>query len=178
MSNFKSKPISLDFVPAERIGRAIFAGGCFWGVEYHFQQIDGVLKVASGYIGGATDNPTYEDICSGRTGHAEAVEILYDTSRVDFETLAKLFFEIHDPTQVNGQGPDIGTQYRSGVFTTTQEQMATTESLITILEEKGLDVATTVEPAGTFYPAEDYHQDYYRSHGKAPYCHAYTKRFD
>ena len=169
--------VSLDFVPAERVGRAIFAGGCFWGVEYHFQGVKGVLSVTSGYIGGKGENPAYKDVCSGSTGHAEAVEILYDTEIANFADLAKLFFEIHDPTQEDGQGPDLGEQYRSAVFFTTPEQKQVAEQLIATLKSRGLPVVTVVTPASTFYPAEDYHQNYYRSHHKQPYCHKYVKRF-
>ncbi|MEW6355110.1 MAG: bifunctional methionine sulfoxide reductase B/A protein [Planctomycetota bacterium] len=169
--------ISMNFVPAERVGRAIFAGGCFWGVEHLLQQQPGVLSVTSGYIGGKTENPTYKEVCAHTTGHAEAVEVLYDKDKVDYETLARLFFEIHDPTQVNRQGPDIGDQYRSAVFYVDEEQKKTAEKLIAILKEKGLDVATEVVPATRFWPAEDYHQDYYRKTGKQPYCHVRTKRF-
>lgn len=157
--------------------RAIFAGGCFWGVEYHFQKAPGVLKTTVGYIGGKTENPTYREVCSHTTGHAEAMEVVYDPTKTDFETMAKLFFEIHDPTQVDRQGPDIGDQYRSAVFYVNDEQKAITEKLIGQLEAKGMKVATQVVPATKFYPAEDYHQQYYEHKGSKPYCHAYTKRF-
>lgn len=171
--------ISLHFLPAEQVklGRAIFAGGCFWGVEHLLQQQPGVLAVSSGYIGGQTENPTYREVCSGRTGHAEAVEVLYDPVRVNFETLAKLFFEIHDPTQAGGQGPDLGDQYRSGIFTLDEEQRQVAERLIAELKAKGLAVVTEVTPAGQFWPAEEYHQDYYAKTGKQPYCHARRKRW-
>ncbi len=156
---------------------AVFAGGCFWGVEYHFSKVNGVLSVKSGYTGGEIANPTYKQVCSGRTGHAEAVEVEYDPSQVSYETLAKLFFEIHDPTQVNRQGPDVGTQYRSAVFYADEEQRKAAEKLIAELKAKGYRVATSVEKAGTFWAAEDYHQDYYQKTGHQPYCHVYTKRF-
>ncbi|MCC8034936.1 MAG: bifunctional methionine sulfoxide reductase B/A protein, partial [Rikenellaceae bacterium] len=156
---------------------AIFAGGCFWGVEHLMKQQDGVISVESGYIGGTTENPSYEDVCTKSTGHAEAVKVTYDPSRVDYESLAKLFFEIHDPTQVNRQGPDIGNQYRSEVFYTTAEQKQVAEKLIGQLRDKGFNVATKVTQGTTFWPAEDYHQDYYERKGTQPYCHAYTKRF-
>jgi len=172
--------LSLKFVPAAesaRTERAIFAGGCFWGVEYHFEKVPGVLSVTPGYIGGKKENPTYEDVCSKTTGHAEAVEIVYDPSKATYEQLAKLFFEIHDPTQVDRQGPDIGDQYRSEVFYIGDAQKAVAEKLIGILKGKGLKVATKVTPAGTFWKAEEYHQDYYARHKKQPYCHTYTKRF-
>lgn len=158
-------------------GRAIFAGGCFWGVEYFFQKAPGVLKTTVGYIGGRTANPTYKQVCYENTGHAEAMEVLFDPTKTNFETLAKLFFETHDPTQKNRQGPDIGDQYRSGVFYLDDEQKAIAEKLIGQLKDKGLNVVTEVTKATTFYPAEDYHQQYYEKKGSLPYCHAYTKRF-
>ncbi len=157
--------------------KAYFAGGCFWGVEHLLQQQKGVISVVSGYMGGSVDNPTYEQVCSGRTGHAEAVEVTYDPDQVDFETLAKLFFEIHDPTQVDRQGPDRGEQYRSAVFYVDEEQKQITNKLIGILKDKGYDIATEVSPADKFWKAEKYHQDYYENTGKQPYCHAYQKRF-
>ncbi len=158
--------------------KAIFAGGCFWGTEYYFQRSPGVVSTRVGYTGGDTDNPTYREVCSGSTGHAEALEVVYDPGVTDFETLARLFFEIHDPTQVDRQGPDVGHQYRSAVFYLDEDQRKVTEKLVDILERKGLDVVTEVEAAGTFWPAENYHQQYYDQTGKTPYCHFYTKRFD
>lgn len=172
--------ISLMFVPSEeavKTERALFASGCFWGTEYHFKRAPGVLSVRSGYTGGHTDNPTYRQVCSGTTGHAEAVEVIFEPDKTSYEELARLFFETHDPTQVNRQGPDIGTQYRSAVFYLSDEQKAVAEDLIAQLEAKGYDVATEVTEASTFWPAEDYHQDYYAKTGKSPYCHVYTKRF-
>ena len=136
-----------------------------------------MLDVVSGYIGGHTENPTYEEVCSHRTGHAEAVRVTFAPAKVSYEKLARLFFEIHDPTQVGRQGPDIGDQYRSEVFYTTPAQRATAEKLIAELRAKGYDVATRVTAATTFWPAEEYHQDYYDRKGAQPYCHAYTKRF-
>ena len=156
---------------------AIFAGGCFWGVEYYFEKATGVLSTEVGYIGGTTKRPTYEQVCTGATGHAEAVRVTYDPALTTYEDMAKLFFEIHDPTQVNRQGPDIGLQYRSAVFYQNDAQKATAEKLVNLLREKGLNVATQVVPAGTFWPAEDYHQQYYDKKGQSPYCHVYTKRF-
>lgn len=176
--------ISMDFIPAKSVkeseqktAEAIFAGGCFWGVEHMMQKQPGVISVVSGYIGGTVDNPTYEQVCTKKTGHAEAVRVTYDPSKVSYETLAKLFFEIHDPTQTNGQGPDLGPQYRSGIFYLNPEQKAVAEKLIGQLETKGYKVATKVTPATKFWPAETYHQDYYDRKGTEPYCHAYTKRF-
>ncbi|QXD16074.1 peptide-methionine (S)-S-oxide reductase MsrA [Rhodocaloribacter litoris] len=157
--------------------RAIFASGCFWGTEYHFQRAPGVLSTRVGYTGGHKPNPTYRDVCSGTTGHAEAVEVYYDPEKTTYEALARLFFETHDPTQVNRQGPDVGEQYRSAIFYLDEEQKEVAERLIRILREKGYDVATEVTPASTFWPAESYHQKYYEATGKTPYCHVYTKRF-
>lgn len=174
--------ISLKFVPASasteaKTEKAYFAGGCFWGTEYLLQQAPGVISTRVGYMGGKTDNPTYKEVCYTETGHAEAVEVVFDPSRTSFENLAKLFFEIHDPTQVDRQGPDVGDQYRSEVFYVDDNQKATTEKLIGILKAKGLNVATKLAMAGEFWEAEDYHQDYYNKTGKEPYCHTYTKRF-
>ncbi|WP_372776250.1 bifunctional methionine sulfoxide reductase B/A protein [Mangrovibacterium sp.] len=174
--------ISLKFIPARaekgaRQDTAIFAGGCFWGVEYYLEQAQGVIDVEDGYIGGHKENPTYEDVCSNLSGYAEAVRVVFDPAKTDFETLARLFFEIHDPTQVNRQGPDIGDQYRSEIFYKNVEQKQTAEKLIDILEQKGYEVATRVTPASMFYSAEAYHQDYYERKGGTPYCHNYTKRF-
>ena len=172
--------ISLKFVPEKEMEtkRAVFAGGCFWGVEYYMGREPGVLRITVGYTGGQEGNPGYEAVCSGGTGHLEAVEIIFDPSKISYERLAALFFEIHDPTQVDGQGPDIGEQYLSAVFYTDEEQRRTAERLVGILENKGMKIATTVMEAGKFWKAEDYHQDYYREKGKEPYCHGYTRRFD
>ncbi|HET9571072.1 MAG TPA: bifunctional methionine sulfoxide reductase B/A protein [Bacteroidales bacterium] len=174
--------ISIQFTPVKfetlkLYQTAIFAGGCFWGVEHLMQQNPGVISVVSGYIGGHVDHPTYKEVCSHTTGHAEAVRVTYDPTKTDYETLARLFFEIHDPTQVDGQGPDIGNQYRSGIFYQTPEQKAVAEKLISILKAKGLKVVTEVTPATTFWEAEAYHQDHYVREGTQPYCHRYTKRF-
>ncbi len=156
---------------------AIFASGCFWGTQYMLEKAKGVLSTRVGYTGGHTSYPTYRDVCSGTTGHAEALEVVFDPRQISYEDLAKLFFETHDPTQVNRQGPDVGEQYRSVIFYRNEEQKITAENLIAILKSKGLRVATQLVPASTFWPAEDYHQDYYERTGGAPYCHRYVKRF-
>lgn len=156
---------------------AIFAGGCFWGVEHFLQKKDGVESVESGYIGGEVENPTYQQVRSKTTGHAEAVRVIFDVSIVSYEDLAKLFFEIHDFTQVDGQGYDLGPQYRTEIFYLTEEQKTVSEKLISQLEQMGYKVATKVTPASHFYSAEDYHQDYYEIKGGEPDCHAYRKVF-
>jgi peptide methionine sulfoxide reductase msrA/msrB len=166
--------ISMDFIPdGEKIkyNRAIFAGGCFWGVEQLFKEKEGVVDTRVGYTGGRTKNPTYDQVCMGFTGHAEAVEVIYDTEKTNYEELTRLFFEIHDFTQKNRQGPDIGKQYRSAIFYTDEEQKKTADKIINELESKDFNVETKVEEASTFYVAEEYHQDYYKKTGKQPYCH-------
>jgi len=173
--------ISLEFVPSQlepgRYGTAIFAGGCFWGVEYFMQKSEGVISVTSGFTGGHVKNPSYKEVCTGNTGHAEAVRIVYDPEKTSYEKLLKLFMEIHDPTQVGGQGPDLGDQYRSEIFFLNDDQKKIAQKNIDILKSKGLKIATSLTPASEFYQAEGYHQDYYFKNGKMPYCHGYTKRF-
>lgn len=165
--------LSLTFIPADQVkfGRAVFAGGCFWGVEYWLQQQPGVVAATSGYTGGTKENPTYEEVCSHTTGHLEAVEVLFDPLQTSFEALAKLFFEIHDPTQTDGQGPDRGPQYLSAIFYTDEGQKQIAEKLIADLKARGMKVVTQVRPAGKFWPAEEWHQDYYFKKRLTPYCH-------
>ncbi len=179
--------VSLAFEPAVAVTRpapppgqdeAFFAGGCFWGVEHHFEKVPGVISAVSGYMGGDLADPSYEQVCAGGTGHAEAVRVRFDPARVGYPALAKLFFEIHDPTQLNRQGPDVGKQYRSAVFVTGPEQEEVVRGLIQTLTRKGYRVQTQVLPAGPFYEAEAYHQDYYSRKGGQPYCHARVRRFD
>lgn len=174
--------ISLEFKPAtikpNNLDTATFAGGCFWGVEYYFKKVNGVKKTKVGYTGGHVDNPSYEHVCTGKTGHAEAIEIVFEPQKVSYEELTKLFFEIHDPTQLNRQGPDVGTQYRSAIFYHSEEQKNIAQNLIQILKNKGLKVVTELLPATAFWPAEKYHQDYYSKTGGVPYCHMRIKRFD
>jgi len=158
--------------------KAIFASGCFWGTQYMFDKHEGVLNSLVGYTGGDTENPTYKEVCGGDTGHREAIEIEFDPEKTTYEALAKLFFETHNFSQVGGQGPDIGHQYTSAIYYTTDEQRDIAEKLIDDLESKGVVVTTEVLPAEPFYPAEDYHQKYYEKTGGAPYCHVYIKRFD
>jgi len=172
--------ISMNFVPAETgkdVETAYFAGGCFWGVEYYLQQESGVISTRVGYTGGHVENPSYREVCNGNTGHAEAIEVNFDPEKTSYEKLARLFFEIHDPTQVNRQGPDIGNQYRSAVFYTSDKQKEITDNLIGILKDKGYKVATEVVPFDKFWEAEDYHQSYYQQKGALPYCHSRQERF-
>lgn len=179
-TRFCVNSISLNFIPAEEKAEnqtAYFAGGCFWGVEYFFQNAEGVISTAVGYMGGHKDNPTYKEVCSGTTGHIETMKVVFDPAKTTYERLTILFFEIHDPTQVNRQGPDIGEQYRSEIFYTNDEQKKTAEKLIKVLKDKGYKVATKLTKADKFWEAENYHQDYYKNNGKQPYCHVYTKRF-
>ncbi|MBS0358725.1 MAG: bifunctional methionine sulfoxide reductase B/A protein [Proteobacteria bacterium] len=172
--------LSLDFVSDLHVTdteEAIFAAGCFWGVEYYLKKLSGVLKTEVGYTGGHKNNPSYKEVCAGNTGHFEAIRVLYDPNKINFKKLTQYFFEIHDPTQTNGQGPDLGEQYLSVVFYYNDEQKKTAEDLIKILENDGLDIATRLLPAATFWPAETYHQDYYQKTGHTPYCHHHVKRF-
>jgi len=157
--------------------RAIFASGCFWGTEYYLQRAPGVISTTVGFTGGHVDHPTYKQVCTGRTGHAEAVEVIYDPSKTSYEKLARLFFETHDFTQLNRQGPDIGKQYRSAIFYLNDEQKRIAERLVQQLRQMGYNVKTEITPAGKFWPAEDYHQAYYNKTGKTPYCHIYRPIF-
>ncbi len=162
----------------KKMERALFASGCYWGTEYYLQQAHGVIETTVGYAGGDVKHPTYRRVTTGTTGHAETVEVVYDPQKTDYETLAKLFFETHDPTQVNRQGPDIGNQYRSAIFYLNEEQKKIAEKLVKELEEKGYKIATEITKATEFFPEKEaYHQDYYIKTGKTPYCHAYTERF-
>ncbi len=157
---------------------AVFASGCFWGTEYWFAKTEGVISTRVGYAGGNIPSPTYREVCSGTTGHAESVEVIFDPNKITYESLVKLFFETHDPTQRNGQGPDIGEQYRSVIFYTNEEQKKIAEKIIQILIDKGLKVATTLQPLEQFYPERDpAHQKYYFKNNKLPYCHIYHKKF-
>lgn len=152
---------------------ATFAAGCFWGVEDAFRKTPGVLDAVSGYTGGHVENPSYEDVCYRDTGHAEAVEVTFDPSRVSYAQLLRQFRELHDPTQVNRQGPDVGSQYRSAIFTHSPEQQAAAEEWKRMLNDSGTlprSVATQIVPAETFYRAEEYHQRYFEKTGRSA-CH-------
>ena len=154
--------------------QAILAGGCFWCTEAVFLDVAGVSAVESGYIGGQTVNPTYKQVCGGDTGHAEAIRVTFDPATVAYGDLLDIFFATHDPTQLNRQGNDIGTQYRSAIFPLSDEQEAEARAKIAALNaEQGGRIVTTIEPASTWYPAEDYHQNYWESEGQRnPYCMA------
>jgi peptide methionine sulfoxide reductase msrA/msrB len=165
-------PVSLE---GTEVG--YFAGGCFWGVEHYMQQLDGVVTVESGFMGGTVESPTYKQVTSKTSGHLETVRVRFDPTRVDYEAVAQRFFEIHDPTQADGQGPDLGPQYLSAVFYTDDAQKKANERLIAQLVERGYDVVTELHAAGKFWQAEGYHQDYYAKSGKKPYCHARVERF-
>lgn len=184
--------LSMSFAPAgsekEKLGLALYtqvhgtsvavlAGGCFWGVEDAMSKLPGVVDVRSGYTGGHTDRPSYEDVCRGDTGHAEAVLVRFDPAKISYEAIVRRFFEIHDPTQLNRQGPDVGSQYRSAVFWLDENQKQTAQKLIDELRRLGYDVVTQLEPAGPFYEAEAWHQDFTKRTGRGG-CHLPVPRFD
>jgi peptide-methionine (S)-S-oxide reductase len=155
------------------IEKALFGAGCFWGVEARFGELTGVLDTAVGYAGGGLDHPTYKEVCTDKTGHAEVVEVTFDPSRLSYEALLDAFFALHDPTQLNRQGPDWGTQYRSAIFTQSDEQMATAAAKIRELQASGSfrkPIVTKVEPAPKFWKAEEYHQRYLEKRGMVS-CH-------
>jgi len=156
--------------------KAIFSAGCFWGIEYYFQKAVGVLSTAVGFTGGDNANPTYQDVCSGKTGHAEAVEVVFDPAITSFEKLAKHFFEIHNPALVKKE-LDKRSQYRSSVFYCNEEQKMIAEKLVKILKGKNYEVGTEITKAGVFYKAEEYHQSYYNKKGKDDYGHRYKEKF-
>ena len=161
----------------ENIRKVYFASGCFWGTEYWFMKAAGVKTTTVGFMGGNVDNPAYTQVKTGATGHLECVEVEYDITETSYENLLKLFFETHDFTQSDGQGPDIGSQYLSCIFYATEVEKGIAETYIRLLEEKGYKVATDLRPATTFWIAEDYHQQYYEHKGTHPYCHSYRKIF-
>jgi peptide methionine sulfoxide reductase msrA/msrB len=162
---------------SENTRKAYFASGCFWGTEYWFMKINGVKRTSVGFMGGNVDNPTYPQVKTGTTGHLECVEVEYDPTKTTYENLLTLFFETHNFTQTDGQGPDIGSQYLSCLFYTGETEKAAAENCIRRLEKMGYRVATQLQPASTFWIAEDYHQQYYEHKGTQPYCHIYRKIF-
>lgn len=171
--------LTTSFVPGERnVDTATLANGCFWCTEAIFQQLKGVLKVSSGYTGGQVPNPTYKEVCEGTTGHAECIQILYDPEKITFDELLEVFWQTHDPTTLNRQGNDVGTQYRSAVFYHNEEQK---QKAIKYKEElnnsKAFNrpIVTEISPASIFYIAENYHQDYYNANGSQPYCYYVIK---
>lgn len=170
--------VSMDFKPAKLETKlAVLASGCFWGTQYYLARLPGVLRTQVGYIGGHVENPTYEQVCGKKTGHYEAVEVEFDPTKLSYESLLRMFFETHDFTQRDGQGPDIGPQYRSAVFASDEAQREIAERVIGQLRGLGHEVATELKPAAKFWPAEEYHQQYYERKGDSPYCHVYRKIF-
>lgn len=171
--------ISLKFIPGQKqeVKKAYFASGCFWGTEYYFMKAPGVAHTAVGFMGGHVKNPTYQQVCQKNTGHLETTEVEYDTAKTSYEDLVKLFFETHDFTQTNGQGPDIGPQYLSCIFYADDKEKEIAQKYIDILTSKGYKVATMLKPVSEFWKAEDYHQQYYEHKGSTPYCHVYRKIF-
>jgi peptide-methionine (S)-S-oxide reductase len=152
--------------------KATFGAGCFWGVEHFFREVPGVSDAVSGYAGGKVDNPTYRQVCNGTTNHAEVVEVTFDPAKVSYATLVDLFFKMHNPTTMNRQGPDVGTQYRSAIFTHSPEQARVAKERLEAAKASGRykqPIVTQIEPAQTFWPAEDYHQRYFEKNGGS--CH-------
>ena len=183
-TRFCVNSISLKFIPAKEMKQennkhetAYFASGCFWGTQYYFMKAAGVISTTVGYMGGHTEKPSYKEVCTGETGHAETTEVVFDNTKTSYENMVKLYFETHDFTQVGGQGPDIGDQYRSVIFYTTETQKQIAEKYVRILTDKGYKVATIIQQAPQFWKAEDYHQEYYEKKNGTPYCHIYRKIF-
>lgn len=153
--------------------RATLGGGCFWCLEAVFELLEGVERVESGYAGGSVPRPTYEQVCAGTTGHAEVVQVSFDPELIAYGEILEVFFATHDPTTLNRQGPDVGTQYRSAIFFHSEEQRTTAEALVAKLEREGIfpgPIVTEIAPLTEFYPAEAYHQEYYRNNPNQPYC--------
>ncbi len=178
MADVKAIPSDYSADSARHTATAYFAGGCFWGTQYYFEKAKGVIDTKVGYMGGHTQHPTYEQVCSHTTGHYETIKVVYDTRQTDYEKLARLFFDIHDPTQSDGQGPDIGQQYMSVLFYSDSSQRQIGEKLIAILETKGYKIATRLLPVTTFWEAEEYHEHHYDREGTTPYCHKFIDRFN
>jgi len=169
--------LSISFVSREKLQRVVLGAGCFWGVEHLFKKLDGVISAVSGYSGGEIENPSYELVCTGKSGHYEVVEIWFNNQKISLEEILKYFFEIHDFQQANGQGPDIGEQYKSVIFYENQQTKEIAKKLIQELTNKGYSTATMLIEAKDFYRAESYHQKYYQKTGKQPYCHIHKKIF-
>lgn len=153
--------------------KATLGGGCFWCLEAIFQQVKGVTQVVSGYCGGAIPNPTYHQVCSGSTGHAEVIQIIFDTTKISYDDILRIFFHLHDPTTLNRQGGDVGSQYRSVIFHHDEEQKNIAEKIKKEINQTGLwknSIVTQIEPCPTFYKAEDYHQNYFQTNSSQPYC--------
>jgi peptide-methionine (S)-S-oxide reductase len=170
----KTEPKQVKKTSNIKMETATFANGCFWCTEAVFQQLKGVDSVASGYMGGAVENPTYKQVCTGETGHAECLQIVYDPSVISFDELLEVFWKTHDPTTLNRQGNDSGTQYRSGVFYHSEEQKKLAEKYKKEINESGAyskPIVTEITAASKFYKAEDYHQNYFNENGEQPYCH-------
>ncbi|MEO6547402.1 MAG: peptide-methionine (S)-S-oxide reductase MsrA [Ferruginibacter sp.] len=169
-----SKSLSIpEDIGIAKLDTATFGTGCFWCTEAIFQQVEGVVKVTSGYSGGKVNNPTYKQVCTGTTGHAECLNIVYDPTKITFDELLEIFWQVHDPTTLNRQGNDVGTQYRSVVFYRNEQQKAKVERYKSELNKSGAwdkPLVTTLEPFAKFYPAEDYHQNYYKDNGNEGYC--------
>lgn len=173
-SSQKQTPSAMtNSVPASQIDTATFGGGCFWCTEAQFQLLDGVLSVQSGFSGGSIKNPSYKEVCTGLTGHAEVIEVTYDTTKLSYDELLEAFWTSHDPTQLNRQGNDVGTQYRSVIFYHSENQHQLAEAYKKKLNESGAydkPVVTEISPITVFYKAEDYHQNYFNQNGDQPYC--------
>lgn len=169
-----NEPGDMTIQKDQKTAEAVFGNGCFWCTEAIFQQLEGVLKVESGYSGGNTPNPTYEEVCTGTTGHAEVIRITYDPAKISYATLLEAFWESHDPTTLNRQGNDVGTQYRSVIFYGNEEERKEAEYYKKKLQESGAydkPIVTEISPLKEYYKAENYHQNYYNQNGSAPYCH-------
>lgn len=173
-NNYKAMSTSLMNTPAEKVDTATFGTGCFWCTEAVFEQLNGVLKVTSGYSGGQVKNPTYKQVCDGNTGHAECVQIQYEPEKISYDELLEVFWQVHDPTTLNRQGADVGTQYRSAIFYHNEAQKEKAEHYKKELNDSGAfknPIVTEISPASQFYAAEDYHQEYYQNNKNAnPYC--------
>jgi peptide methionine sulfoxide reductase msrA/msrB len=168
---------SLSFIDGQNLESVVLGCGCFWGVEYLFQKLKGVVITQVGYSGGSTQNPNYQEVCSGRSGYFEVLKIVFDQTQISYTEIIKYFFEIHDFEQTNGQGPDLGSQYESVIFVKNPQEKIEAQKIIQLLENKNYKVATKILDSKPFYEAEKYHQNYYQKNGKTPYCHLHKKIF-